>query len=1428
MPKAEQVEQWIDTIRSRYENYLKTSFFFKDRSLRDSFESALGQEGSLLKGPYEEPDRGFEHGTQAHQLARQCFPGTADDLLPALREGPLYVHQERAVRGAYGDRGNVVVATGTASGKTESFLYPILFELYRQHLAGELDEPGVRAMILYPMNALANDQRERLGAIAKALNNAGSTFLPTFGQYIGQTPHNRGDRWRNAPAREEERLTGELIFRDEMRTTPPRILLTNYSMLEYLLIRPDDSPLFDGGRGMRWQFIVLDEAHQYRGAKGMEMGMLIRRLKQRLTAGGRSEPFQCIATSATLSSGEGEDDKTAVAKFAAELFGESFTPSGVIFGSSRPREQRSPRRYHTFLRALEGAFLVHREDHDAVVLNRKRELADGTESVPLEIALCRECGQHYYVGRQRHGRLEEAVRDPSQPGFGVEYYQPLELSAGATHVLCRRCGRLSAVASATSGCNCGPSAALQVAKCASHKDQPDQLKQCATCGYQRGGVGDPVQEIVHGSDGPNAVIATALHELLPETGRKLLAFADSRQEAAFFAWYAEDSYRKLRDRNFMLRALQAGAIAPEGLSIDDFRSRLLDQWDHGGLFSAADTAEGRRRIVLESILREALTDERRLSLSGVGLVKWTVKIPDDVVLPEGAQEPPWSLSEQDTRRLLGYLLDELRLRGALELPAGAGAPAWNEVSPWPQVSYGIGAPGKRRNVRQWGSAASAVVAHFLHRLLDHSGLPDEDKRSASIRLVREMWSALRTHDGISCPVDQVLSRGSASGTFRLNSRWLRIALTRSDEIWECDMCASISLHNIRAVCPRNRCPGKLRPADQGRLRNNHYRILYESVSLPPTLHAEEHTAQIASDEARQRQERFKSGGIHLLSSSTTFEVGVDLGDLEAVFVRNVPPEPFNYTQRVGRAGRRETPGLAVTYCRRNPHDLYHYENPVTRIIDCVVRAPRLQVTNTKIVIRHMAATALSAFFREVGNETRFVNVQEFVGNWQERNAVSALRQFCHGNTAVQSALLGIVPERMYGATGLTNDGWVDHVAGPESRLVEVELEVCADYLAMEEAKDVLIQEQPKGWTTKVGHIERRMRTIAEEQTLSFLSRKAAIPKYGFPVDVVELDTRNGQSREPTGVALQRDLSQAIAEYAPGGKVIADKREWESVGVKIVPGKALHTPYYQYDEARNFVQIEESGSRPSGMRQYLIPQFGFVTALFQPPKEPRGRVRRLYTTRPFFKGFGADVLPETKNLLGISVTKALPGTLVVLCEGHNRQGFYICLTCGSHLTELAHEHRTPWDTPCSGTLRHFSLGHELVTDVVRLQVPHLNGEWTAYSVGYALLLGAAERLGGPDTDLNVTIAGVDASATAASTTASIVLYDNVPGGAGLVAQLEREDVLAAVLRHARDRVSGGCGCDSSCYGCLRSYRNQFAHPHLDRKEALEILSISASS
>lgn len=1422
MNDTQSIRQWPEIIRQRYENYLKTSFFFKEPALRASFQSALQKEGMLLRGPFPEPARGFKTGMTAQALAEECFPGQSIDLIPALIDRELYKHQDSAVRTAHLQQQNIVVATGTASGKTESFLYPILFELYRQHIAGELQEPGVRAMILYPMNALANDQRERLGEICRYLTEAGSEFTPTFGQYIGQTPEDTRDTNRHAAARYDERLPGELIFRKEMRHTPPHILLTNYSMLEYLLIRPDDSPLFDGNRGIRWKFLVLDEAHQYRGARGMEMGMLIRRLKERLRVGGRTDPFRCIATSATLSTGQGVEDRKAVAAFATELFGERFLERGVIFGESQPQKNHeSPRRYHAFLRALEGAFLVHDGGCDTVVLNRRGSNEDGSSStsppaftssparnaagVPLELALCRECGQHYYVGRARRGRLQEAVRDPSQSDFGVEYYLPLDSEAAGTHVLCRRCGALSA---SDLGCDCG--ASLRVKKCESHKDHPDQLKRCETCGYQRGGIGDPVQEIVHGSDGPNAVIATALHELLPDDRRKVLAFADSRQEAAFFAWYAEDSYRKLRDRNLLHRALVAGSVDHGGLSIKDLRNRLLKQWDHAGLFGEADTAESRDRKVQESILREALTDERRLSLSGVGLVTWTVKIPDDVHLPETMGAQPWNLTEAEARNLLRFLLDELRVRRAMELPNNAGAPPWSEVCQWPQQACCKAKPRGRGRSFQWGGVQSAVVTHFLRRMLPDTGLSAAEVDGASVALMQEVWRALRDRDRMHNDADRMLSSGTTNGTFRLNSRWLRIKPAQTNEVWECDTCATVTSHNVRGICHRNRCPGKLLPADHQRLAENHYRFLYENANLPPALSAEEHTAQIDSDEARQRQHRFKDGRTHLLSSSTTFEIGVDLGDLEAVFLRNVPPEPFNYTQRVGRAGRRESPGLAVTYCRRNPHDLYHYENPEARVINGKVHPPRLQLTNRKIIIRHMAATVLSAFFRE--HPTRFRSVAAFLeDDWSNVHAVADLSSFAASNGALRDSLRQIVPDRVHEEIGLDGGAWIDEVIGPDSRLAWAEREVCADYRNMKDYRQELFN-QNKG----TNPVEARLRTIARESTLNFLSRKAVIPKYGFPVDVVELDTRptDGSS---TGVSLQRDLSQAIAEYAPGGKVVANKLEWESCGIKRVPGKEWPVRKYRYDDARSFRQWNEGDpAAPQGAPAYLSPIFGFVTPLFTKPKEPRRRSQRLYTTRPFFRGFEQPD-PETQDFRGVSVTRALPGTLIILCEGRNREGFFICQSCGTHMAQPKAAHKSPSNMPCSGSLRRFSLGHELVTDVVRLEFPSLIDEWDTYSVAYAVLLGAAETLDVPDTDLNVTVAGGSVPAASA-----IVLYDNVPGGAGLVAQLEHERVFDEMLGHAHDRVRGACGCDSSCYGCLRSYRNQFAHPHLNRTRALQVL------
>ena len=1413
MPQADKIEEWRDLLRRRYESYLKTTFYFKDTRLRQSFEEALQQEKlKLITRAFPEMGRDFRSGESAHELAKELL-SEPEGLFPALINNNLYSHQSDAIRQVYRNESNVVVATGTASGKTESFLYPILFELFRQYQSGKLNQPGVRALLLYPMNALANDQRKRLGKICENLEE--SEFSFTFGQYIGETPED--ERWKNDS---QKPYPGEIIFRRDMRRKPPHILLTNYSMLEYLLIRPQDSALFDNEAGKYWQFIVLDEAHQYRGTIGMEIAMLIRRLKQRIRDGGRKEePFRCIATSATITRDENEESRKKVGDFAGNLFGEEFNPHNIIFAEKQEVNQKVIR-FHTFMRALEGAFLLHEEGSDKIVLNRKNSLKEneGKSPEPLEIALCRECGQHYYVGHIdsiSKGNLHEAVRDPSDSSFGVIYLLPptndeKNIEDAKIYNLCRFCGDLS-----SDDLSCRHNATIQVYLCKNHPEHRDQIKECAVCGYGRfGNARDPVHEVVHGADGPNTVIATALHEKLCVDNKnkvdnsRILAFADSRQEAAFFAWYAESSFNKIRDRNFILRAMTENTNNERGLSIKDLQTRLLNVCQKYNSFLPSDTYETKERTVLIMIYSEILTDEKRISLQGTGLAEWYFELPPEFTIPKCLYDPPWNFSECEARSLIQEILMELCSRGAVKLMDGPSKPEFKKVHGYMENPQKIFPIDKNQGEGIAFLSPYRESFKYIRKTLRNSENGDDEAIKGMLRCIVD-----------ACTESEIWIPANEDSAYHLDLRWLRISpRSPSTPLFECDTCARTYFRNIRNICPRSGCPGKLGKSKENS-ESNHYLILYQNENFPSALRSEEHTAQLESKEAKKRQEEFIQGKINLLSSSTTFEIGVDLSALEAVFMRNVPPEPFNYIQRAGRAGRDKVPGLAVTYCRRNPHDLYHFENPKERILRGEIRPPVLNLKNEKIILRHITAVALSLFFRK--HDGRFKSLDNFIGDWRYPKARKDFYDFCDEKKETLLILLEkIVPSKMHHSL-LNESRWLTCIAGEydanndSSPLARAEMEVCSDYLTLEKMEEEARKTRGKKSRENVYKIGKRMDTIAEEKVLDFLSRKAIIPKYGFPVDVVELDT-HGHSK----VTLQRDLSQAIAEYAPRGKVIANKLEWESLGIKTVEGKEPPSFYYHSDEKnRNFTKSTKPYE--GNNKKFLVPQFGFVTSFFKEPKIPSRRTPRLFTTRPYFVGFPEDESPlENFTLSQITVSHATPGEMVVLCKGRKGEGFYICQTCYAGFLKPESSHKTPKGKTCKGTLANYSLGHCFLTDVVRLRFDQLTDQWDAYSLAYALLLGSAQTLQLPNNDLNVTITGGEKSDTYA-----IILYDNVPGGAGLVENLCDEDTLREALKNSRERVSGGCGCDSSCYGCLRSYRNQFAHPHLNRKRALDLLDLA---
>src|SRR5436305_125532 len=152
-------------IRDEYRRYLSSTFPLRRAELRDQFEAQLDREFPLSKGPILQASAPYVTAASVEQLVDEgvLAPGLRrirDDAFPLSR--PLYVHQERAIRKAVLDRRNLLVATGTGSGKTECFLLPVINQLLQEQAEGTLRRPGVRALLLYPMNALANDQLKRL------------------------------------------------------------------------------------------------------------------------------------------------------------------------------------------------------------------------------------------------------------------------------------------------------------------------------------------------------------------------------------------------------------------------------------------------------------------------------------------------------------------------------------------------------------------------------------------------------------------------------------------------------------------------------------------------------------------------------------------------------------------------------------------------------------------------------------------------------------------------------------------------------------------------------------------------------------------------------------------------------------------------------------------------------------------------------------------------------------------------------------------------------------------------------------------------------------------------------------------------------------------------------------------------------------------
>lgn len=316
-------------VIDQFGRYLLTTFPIAHPGLEQQFKEnlrhGLGGRRLLAKGPYVFLNRPFEQGPGIQDLIAE----KALHLHPALKGlfpfETLHKHQELAIRSIKNNL-HTILTTGTGSGKTEAFLLPIVD--YCLHLRDEKAASGLTAVLVYPMNALVNDQLKRMRFML-----AGTGIR--FARYTGETPETTGQNinqmaYSRQYTLEEKRKLDEdegfalipweeCFSRADILNTQktPRILLTNYNMLEYLLLRDKDLDLF---RHAPLKFLVFDEVHTYTGELGSEVACLIRRLR----AVARKQPDQvvCIGTSATVSDNKGHaDPKELSTDFARRLFG---------------------------------------------------------------------------------------------------------------------------------------------------------------------------------------------------------------------------------------------------------------------------------------------------------------------------------------------------------------------------------------------------------------------------------------------------------------------------------------------------------------------------------------------------------------------------------------------------------------------------------------------------------------------------------------------------------------------------------------------------------------------------------------------------------------------------------------------------------------------------------------------------------------------------------------------------------------------------------------------------------------------------------------------------------------------------------------------------------------------------------------------------
>ena len=948
-----------------------------------------------------------------------------------------------------------------------------------------------------------------------------------------------------------------------------------------------------------------------------------------------------------------------------------------------------------------------------------------------------------------------------------------------------------------------------------------------------------------GSEAATAVISTALYNELPseehhkevemvedeffgnskiekdETKRlskQFLTFSDGRQSAAFFASYLEGTYKNTLIKRIIYEILKEKEKEfAVGMSLENFAILLADKLKKYNVVPHASENTILKEAWIQ-ILLEMSNYKAKNSLLKNGFLKFEVDFDMPAI-------PKLNLLAKEVNELFKELTVSFMKEAAVDTKMPFTDAETGRFT-FSGFQKGFECQCERvSNIEAWAPEANKTNKRlkYLTKVLNND---EELARKFLISIWKELANENHSY------IKQVEFRNNRR-PYQLNIEQIKVK--KVDKLYICNECKNISAYNVRNICDNPRCNGKLIEYDyRKQLKNNHYYNLYTNLDISPMV-VKEHTAQLSSDKAYEYQKKFKDKEINVLSCSTTFEMGVDVGSLETVFMRNMPPSPANYAQRAGRAGRSlKAAAYAITFCPNSSHDLNYFKNPVDMIEGTIV-PPVLNINNEKVVLRHILASAFSFFWKN--NINMYMNsIGEFIDN----EGFKKLKKYLDGNPEdLKYYLLEVVPKDLQNKLGITTFQWREKLfaANEKDGIADIAIN---KYETM--VKDLQEQKEKRNLENKsTDWIKRSIDTLRDQRIIEFLSKNNIIPKYGFPVDTVELQEPSYKNSHSSNLNLNRDLLSAISEYAPESEIIADGKLYKSRYIKKIAG--YEWPKYYYYECpecttltrelnkEKLTECRQCGNKVSSkLDQYLVPKFGFVldidgpkeVGLTKPEKTYRGQISYIGDENQVdFKDY--QIEEQT-----ISIGNSRMDSLAVL----NKAAFYICPACGYGKVsdkfsgyKTDYKHRTPSGHDCKGILHKYALGHEFQTDVVFLKFRDIEMRQAerAWTILYSLLEGLSRALNIDRKELSGCIQWYRDNSTPMGNFGCI-LFDNTPGGAGYVRRLKHKEVFISMLEYGK-RIVNNCTCggeekDTACYSCLCNYYNQRQHEMLRRIYAIE--------